>query len=242
MPYSPNAILRMPRIASISTLPRRLEGLEAVVQDILPQIDGLFVYLDGHETIPDFLVHSPKITATLVAADQSLKQSNRFLVYDHLTEPSVLFFIDDDIHYPPDYTNRLTELLAQFKGRALVGVHGRIFLPPHADYISNVHLISFPTANNAITHVHEVGMGTSALISTILPINPKLWPTPEMNDIQVAIEAQKLRIPRLVVPRPKQWLVPNMCGKDPGVWNKTVADSSRQTEFMWQLLATYQAV
>ena len=116
--------------------------------------------------------------------------------------------VDDDILYPHDYVDRLTGALDQAGGEAVVGVHGRIFIPPHRSYVKDALMAHFTNALDKALHVHEVGTGTCAFVSDRFQVDPDLWDQHVMDDIVVAIEAQKRGLPRIAIARPAGWLTP----------------------------------
>src|SRR5690606_15599687 len=95
---------------------------EKVVQDILPQVDLLKVYLNDYPTTPKFLknkkikvFHGDKFAG-------DIGDNGKFYSIEKLQ--GFHFTIDDDIHYPKDYVKVLMKNLENFSYRAVVGVHG----------------------------------------------------------------------------------------------------------------------
>ena len=60
-----------------------------------------------------------------------------------------------------------------------------------------------------------------------------------MDDIIVAIEAQKRGLPRIVVARQKDWMRPYAMHQDDSLWVKTMKDDSEQSRRMRLLLSLY---
>jgi hypothetical protein len=119
-----------------------------------------------------------------------------------------------------------------------VGVHGRIFTPPHRSYVRDVRTLHFAAGADRPSHVHELGAGTSAFVSDRLPIDPREWDRTDMDDLIVAIEAQKRGMPRIAVARPAGWL--NLAQEQAdSLWARTKRDDSEQSRRMRGLLALY---
>ena len=61
MSFTPQHIRSLPRVASIATMPTRLLTFLKVLDDILPQVDRAYVYLDHFPRIPSYLLTKPKV-------------------------------------------------------------------------------------------------------------------------------------------------------------------------------------
>lgn len=233
-------IANLPRVATIATMPSRVKTLEAVVHAIRSQVSKFFVYLDHFDEVPPFLRDLPGIELRRAEDHGDLHSASRFLCLEELTSPACVFCVDDDIFYPANYVERLTSLLDRNAGNVLVGVHGRIFLPPHNSYVHDAHPIHFEQSLEKPTYVHEVGAGTCAFVSDKLLLSPRLWPRTDMSDIRVAIEAQKLRLPRIVVGRRSNWLRQYLLKDAPDtLWARKQRDDSETTRLMHELLGLY---
>ena len=226
----------LPRVAAIATLASRQETFEKVLPVIRAQVGHVFIYLDGYATPPAFLQGLDRVT---VCHAGDLHCSSRFLCLRELAGPSVVAIVDDDIVYPQDYVAGLTEVLQQLEGNAVVGVHGRIFLPPHRSYVRDTLMQGFALGLSRPCHVHELGTGTSAFVSDRLPIDPREWDRHDMDDIVVATEAQKRGLPRVAVARPSGWLKPYAEGQADSLWARAKKDDTEQSRRMRALLGLY---
>ncbi|HMK88344.1 MAG TPA: glycosyltransferase family A protein [Methylocystis sp.] len=239
MVFSGETILSMPRIASIATMPTRLEGFEQALNSMLPQVDHVFVYLDNFQSVPVFLNGNPKISTFRMEELGNLHASSRFLALSRLEKPSILLLFDDDIIYPPDHASTLASVLAEAHGRALVGVHGRVFMPPHVSYIRDALCFHLRAELRQHAHVHELGAGTCAFISSLFDFDVTRWSHNDMDDILLSIEAQKRSIPRVAVRRPAGWLRAQAENQPDSLWEKTKRDDRVQSEQMRFLLKLY---
>ena len=113
------AVRELPRIATIATMPSRVQSFAKVMADIHAQVDHTFVYLDGHAAPPAFLDAMDRVTVLHGEALGNLHSSSRFLLLRDLPGPAVVCSIDDDIAYPPDYTDRLVDVLDKLDGQAI---------------------------------------------------------------------------------------------------------------------------
>jgi len=235
MAWSKDAIEKMPRIATIATLASRVETFQAVLPVIHAQVEHVFVYLDGYSTPPVFLERFDRLTVCRA----ELHASSRFLCLQELSGPTVVVVVDDDIIYPQDYVDRLVKALQRLDGQAIVGVHGRIFLPPHQSYVNHALFIGYARELAEPTHVHELGTGTCAFISSNFVVDPRDWRRYDMDDIIVAIEAQRRGLPRVSVARRARWLARNARPQSDSLWDKTLIDDSEQSRQMRTLLSLY---
>lgn len=210
-----------------------------VMAAIHPQVDHTFVYLDGYPEVPGFLREYGKVSIRRAEAIGDLHASARFLCLRELTRPATIFSVDDDIAYPRDYVSVLGRTLEQLQGGALIGVHGRVFLPPHRSNVIDASCIHFSSELKQPRHVHELGSGTLAFLSTKLDIDPRNWTRTDMDDILIAIEAQQRRLPRILVPRPQGWPRPLAENQEDSLWVRTQKDDAAQSEAMRRLLRLY---
>ena len=225
----------------------RQEDFRRVLPVIYGQVDHVFVYLDGYDAIPDFLgaydnltVHRCEEIGAAIAS-RNMHASSRYLCLRELEQPTVVIIFDDDIMYPRDYVSCMTETLHQFDGQAVIGVHGRRFAPPHRSYLHDATMSHFSSKMDQHRDVHEVGTGTSAFISDRLPIDPTQWETFGMDDINVAYEAQKRELRRIVIARPAGWLLPIAENQADSLWARTLRDDSAASRLMRRLLGLYHS-
>lgn len=230
---------RLPRVASIATMPGRAVSFEKVLAAIHQQVDHTFVYLDGFAEVPEFLRSYGRISIRRAEQLGNLHASSRFLCLQELRAPAMVFTVDDDIAYPPDYVEVLSRTLAKTGGKALIGVHGRIYLPPHRSYVQDATCVHFKNESKWDRHVHELGCGTLAFLSTGMDIDPRTWSRVDMDDIMIAIEAQKRGFPRIAIARPGSWLKPYAENQDDSLWVRTQKDDTAQSEAMRTLLSLY---
>ena len=229
----------MERVATIATMPTRIEGFERSLNSMLAQVDRVFVYLDNFQSVPAFLNDNPKISVFRAEELGNYHASSRLLALGQLNSPCVLLPFDDDIVYPPDYAATLVSALGINGGRAIVGVHGRIFRPPHKSYVRDVVTVHFSSELPATIHVHELGGGTCAFLSDRLSLDVARWPSTEMDDILLAIEAQKRSLPRIAIKRPENWLQPILQNQEDSLWKKAQQDDAIQSKLMRLLLKLY---
>ena len=93
-------------IAGMATMPSRIHTAPRAILSMLPQVDRLWLYLDGFYDVPDFAKH-PKIICEFARDHGGLRAERKFrgLALDEKAE--VCVSTDDDLLYPKDYVSRL---------------------------------------------------------------------------------------------------------------------------------------
>lgn len=235
MQFTTDEIIAMPRIGVLPTMPTRADGFDLAVASILPQVDQLYIYLDGFDSTPVWLT-DPKI----VIRTATQHASSRFTVIKELKEPSVILSFDDDIVFPKDFSEVMVRRLSELEGQAVLGVHGRVFGPPHKDYLFHARCFHYAHELKDDIHVHEIGSGAMAYISSLFDdMDISFWPSNFMNDICFAIEAQMRDLPRVIIKRQKFWLAPIAEDQEDSIWQETKRHHSMQDELMTDLLKLY---
>ena len=116
--------------AHLATFPPRRRLLRKTCEAILPQVDHLFVVLNGYEDIPGFLAKDPKVTA--VIPDRDVKDAGKFWFTP--APDDIVFTIDDDIGYPSDYVARtLAHLEAIGPEGNVVGYQANVYVGPRGE-------------------------------------------------------------------------------------------------------------
>ncbi len=229
----------LPVVGAVATMPSRAGSLRRMLARVLPQLDTLFVYLDGFDRVPADLAADPRCRCVLTPGTGSLHAASRFLAPAALGADAVFCLFDDDILYPPDYVATITRALASLDGAALVGYHATVFVPPHRSYVRDRRTLHFAQALARRTVVHELGSGTLAFVSTRFRPDPARRAHADMNDLYVAAEALDADLPLVALERAADWLVPIAEHQDDSLWRATVRDERRQTELMRYVIARH---
>lgn len=190
----------------MATMPSRAESFARALPAVAPQVDRLYLYLDGFAQVPELVRAYPNVVPLLAQEHGDLHAAGRFLPLARLERRCVFVIFDDDIVYPPNYVAEIVEGLAAHAGRALVAYHGNVFRPPFRSYVRDRHCYHFSQALDHHTPVHCVGAGTAAFDSAHLCFDPAAWPRVAGNDLMLAIEAERRGLPQIMLPRAKGWL------------------------------------
>lgn len=194
-------------IATMATMPTRIEALKESIASLLPQIDELRVYLNNFESIPEFLTNKKIIIFDSRNEVGDLGDVGKFYNVDKIK--GYHFMVDDDLIYPEDYVIQLIEQIEKHKRKYIIGLHGRIFgnIPVKSYYKG--HTESFrclgDVPNDAFVHI--TGTGASAYHTDTINISIDDFETSNMADIWFSRKANNCNIPVLVIKHNKGWLI-----------------------------------
>jgi len=228
-----------PRIGGIATMPSRSATLASVIAAVLPQVDRLYVFFDRHDAVPAAYAGHDKIAALLPAQFGDLASGGKFLGLALHSEPCHYFCFDDDIAYPPDHVAVLTRALHRHFMRAVVGLHGACFRPPHESYRRDRAILHFAAALDADFGVDLLGTGTIAFDTARLRFDPRSWPHRRVDDLMVAIEAVRQEVPRVCIRRPRGFLKPLEQDQADSIHRRLQADDRLESAIMREALAAH---
>jgi hypothetical protein len=195
--------------AGVATVPGRERSLVQVVRAIWPQVDQLYVYLDGHDKVPLFL-HGPGIhVVSSNDLGEKLGDAGKFYAaWAGLLPPATTHFltIDDDINYPPDYAETLVTECRRWEDKAVVGVHGVTVTEPVRSYYDCRDTRHTFKGFEVGAWVNFVGTGCACFAPARVPLRRHDFPNGFMADIWLGIRCKELGIPSWSVPRPTNWL------------------------------------
>jgi hypothetical protein len=186
----------------MATLPERVALLERVVAAILPQVDHLNVFLDGHVVVPA-CVQQPRVTVVHARDYGALHGSGKFLWG---TTPGYHLTVDDDLLYPADYVAKMLAAVDRYEQCALVCVLGRRFLVPNPSGFFTAPMMAF-SADRALDidlDVHTPGTGTAAWHTSTFLMAPS--PQPFQDDMHMALTARRQSVRVIAIARPDAWL------------------------------------
>ena len=152
--------------AHLATFPPRSEILMRTVESILPQVDLLCVCLNGYDRVPAELADHDKIRASIPEMD--LKDAGKFAF--PVAPDDIVFTIDDDILYPPDYVAETVRVFDRLDPSANVLGHlGNAWVVKRATGRHGWRTYRFNRQVPQITKVDVVGTGTACQIGRLLP-------------------------------------------------------------------------
>ncbi len=203
-------------IGSMATFPARFDIIATTLASIAPQLDQLYLYVnEGFDDLPD-LSHLPNVIA-MDAREHAGDLSARGKIFPlQSVRDSIVFTLDDDFIYPPDYVRRNRDILERMGGRCMVTTHGGI-LPPRIDwYYERTHVFRSFEKVPALQLCALAGSGTACYDQRTLKLDHAALLRETMVDIQMSLAARAAGLPIFVVPRGDEWLKPIFV---PGLWD-----------------------
>lgn len=191
-------------VCGLASIPSRADALERVVEALKPQVDHLFVYLNGFSDVPGFLFRGG-ITVFRSQDFGDYRDNSKFFGLPLLDEDVYFLSVDDDIDYPPDYVATLVDKVEKSRRRALVGVHGAIYGAGSKMFVDRA-VFHFKDAVDIDLPVSVLGTGTLAFHTSAFSFDSLAFDEVGMADLVVASLSRAQEIPSLVVSRPAGWL------------------------------------
>jgi len=227
---------RLPKVGGMSSIPTRAANLPAVLAEVLPQVDRLHLFLHGYDAIPE-AAHHPKILPVLAPREHPFRASGKFYGLQFEKQPCVYIGFDDDILYHAGHVARLIRALKRYRGRVYVGTHALNWRSPdvRSTYNRGRRSYYFERFLAADYIVDVIGAGTAAFVSTEMPIFPPDWEWGDMDDLMVAIEAEKRHMPRVMLARPLKSIEAIEINQADSLSVATQRDDSRQTAVLFHL-------
>lgn len=197
--------------AAIASIPSREDCLALVVEDLLPQVDLLSVYLNEYPAIPAFLQRAG-IRIARSRASGNRGDAGKF----YWSRPGEHFYFacDDDLRYPPDYVQILLAALRS-NPQMVYSFHGATLRMPIRDIV---------TARDRVYHclktvkeeqpVHLIGTGVIGFDARYCDIRPATFRIPNMADVWFSLWAQRQRVSLRVLPHDEGWLTVSYDGPD----------------------------
>ena len=182
----------------IAAIPSREVALKETIKSLIDQVDGLGVYLNGWNSIPDYL-KNPKIKIIRSQDNGDIGDAGKFFwVDDH---KGYYFTCDDDIVYPSGYVTGIIQKIKQYKFKAVIGWHGSVIIEPFEDYYTATSRRVFAFGSNRPddTFVHILGTGTIGFHTSTIKVKLKDFIKPNMADVFFAELGQKQKVPFIVM-------------------------------------------
>ena len=185
------------RYARIASLPERERSLEHAVKSIRPQVDSIFVVLNGYDHVPSFLNEGE-----YMMGDNSNGSAMKFIGVDDLD--GYVFILDDDLCVPHSYVKIMTEKIHQYN--AVVTLHGKTYPRPPKGFLQwkEVHRCLGNVPKDA--KVDVPGTGILAYHTDIVKVKYSDFPTPNMTDLWMAKICYDQNVPVWVVAHDRHYL------------------------------------
>ncbi|MCX7125357.1 MAG: hypothetical protein NTU49_06350 [Gammaproteobacteria bacterium] len=201
-------------IASLASIPQRIDALEKVINSTIDQFDIINVYLNEYLTVPSFLYHN-KIRIFASDIYENIGDVGKFFPLQGCL--GYLFTLDDDLLYPPDYAKTMISKILQYNRSAFICVHANT-LPKNSklrSYHKNRKVTHFSKKLKRDKIVDIPGTGTLAFHSSLYQIKMEDFTLPNMTDIWLYKIAKERNIPVISVERKRRWVTSLIPETDP---------------------------
>jgi hypothetical protein len=224
-------------IAGMATMPSRAHTFRKAFSSIVGQVDRLYLYLDGHAEVPDFVRSDQRVTPILSRNQPGLHANGKLLGLCHEQGPYLYVCVDDDFLYPSDFVARLKAGLAAENGHAIVGYHASILERPLLRYHRNRRVLHYSARVPTKREVDVLGTGAVMFSSAALHFDVRAWPWVNMVDLGLAIEAASAGLPLICLSRRRNFIRVLEQEQADSIFLAMQRDDSRQTDLARQLLA-----
>lgn len=183
-------------VASLCSIPSRVQSLEDTINSILPNADYLHVFLNNYDTVPNFLNH-PKIIVARSQDYGDLGDCNKFFWADKI-ENCYHFVCDDDLIYTEKYFRYHLEKIKQTDHKIIFSFAGAkidVPQPELSSYYSGRTQIHISTSRQNDIPVHICGTGALAYHTSAIKISRFDFKHKNMADIWFSIVAKQQKVP-----------------------------------------------
>jgi hypothetical protein len=201
----------------VASTPNRKEGLIDTIECLSPQVDHIYVWLNGYESIPE----TRHTNVTFHLSPENIGDVGKIKILEFIQdEDFYLFLVDDDILYPVDYVERNIDV---YKEGSVQSSHGKIFpsFPISSYNFGDVSGYYFGNVLKENQRMHGVGTGVTMMHSSIAREVPYEDFSSQKNMLDTWLSAWCMAndIPMYSVPHPARWLVPNTkIDQSSGLW------------------------
>jgi FkbM family methyltransferase len=181
----------------IAAIPNRLSALRRTLDSLLPQVDEIFVSLNGFDAIPEDFNH-PKLTMVL---SENVGDLAKFSFLDDDFD-GYYFTCDDDIEFANYHVDSIIYYLEKYEGKIVAGWHGSILKEPFENYYDSRsrRVLSFGSAQHSGQFVDFLGTGCIGFDTRIVRPPQSIFKRPNMADIYLSLWLKQNRFYRYLVP------------------------------------------
>ncbi len=195
-------------VACMATYPGRFDILERSVRSIADQVDHLFIYVNNTlDGLPDLTAFA-NVTILDAAHHKGNISANGKVYPTRYASDCLIFTLDDDFIYPPDYVARLQKIFDLCQNRCCVAVHGCILPPEPEWYYDRAAVFTSYEALGKTQLINLAGSGTFAFHQSTLDCTFSRFEPDVQVDLVFSRLAQEQRLPIWCPSRPQNWLIP----------------------------------
>lgn len=195
-------------VAGMATMPSRIKSFNRAFKSLIRQVDRLYLYLDGHETLPEIVRGESKVVPIFAHEFPGLHANGKLLGLVLEPQPCLYFCADDDLYFPRRVIGDLRLALARYEDKAIVGFHGNLLARPLLRYYQGGRLSgSYQSALGADEQVDTLGTGAVLFSPQQLHFDVRDWPRVSMADLGLALEAARVGLPLISIARRRHSLI-----------------------------------
>lgn len=218
----------LPVIAGMATMPSRRHTVERAIASVLPQVDLMYVFLDGFTEVPDFAAH-PKIVPLLADEYGDLKANGKFLGLALHPETCLYFSLDDDIAYPVDYVDRMRTCLNSYGSNVIAGVHASVMNHSIRSYLRDRVVMHRSRLAAQDFRADVLGTCSVAFSTSSLRFDVREWTEVNMVDLNFSRLARQRGLTMVGISRGADWLLCLQENQPDSIYAALKADDRRQT-------------
>ncbi len=223
-------------VAGMATMPSRSETFRVALRSVIGQVDRLYLYLDGHSTVPQEVRDDPRIVPILSREVPGLHANGKLLGLVLEGGSFIYVSVDDDFAYSRSFIKHLRNGLARYENRAVVGYHGVLLKRPFARYNADRNSIPYESRPRQDRMVDAIGTGAAMFSSDALRFDVRDWRHVNMVDLCLAMEANKAGLPIVCLARRRRRMTALAEKQPDSIHARLLLDDSRQTELAHELL------
>jgi hypothetical protein len=224
-------------VAGMATMPSRAATFPIAFRSIVHQVDRLYLYLDGHQQVPEVARIHTHVIPIFSHEEPKLGTAAKFLALIRELETCLFVGVDDDIEYPPNYVTKLHARIKAHRYRVVVGVHGAVLRRPLISYLRDRSVFYLADSLQCELAVDILGTGTMMFDTAVFRFDVRRWPQLNMSDLNVAVEAAKSGLPMICIAREKNFLFPLEVNQPDSAYRALTKDDSRHTSRALEVLA-----
>ncbi len=195
-------------VANLATYPARRSNLLSVVHAMAPQVDRINLVLNEYDGVPDELAGVSNLNPILPS--ENTRDTGKFL--PETGDADLVFLIDDDQIYPPDYVEFSRRSVENVDlDRFVAGFHGTIYRPRRLKtlfkpILQRRKVFFFKKGLECTTRVSQLGTGHLVARPSALPPYDYMKDAKRFVDIRFARWCHEQKIPMLCLARAKGYL------------------------------------
>ena len=198
-------------VAGMATVAGNEAALFRAVNSLLPQVDRIDLYANTFERLPALLQGHPKLRCVIDREGTRYGDAGKFWGLQDCVD-TIYLSCDDDIDYPPDYVQRMVEVLARHGGACAVTVHAALMRQCADGVVRSYYEVETRTVFHferelaVERRAHVPGTGTTVFHSHFVKPGMHHFQKPNMADLWLAGYLREKALPVIAVARPAGWL------------------------------------